>query len=67
MPALSLPQGATDALAHVLGQSRVQLGMNTWPPPLCVHATKGAEDVVLYFGIIDILQVGGCWQWRWRG
>ena len=58
--------GATDEVSHSMGQRRVQLGMNVVATAL--PAGGGAEggspegtppqpeDVVLYFGIIDILQ-----------
>ena len=55
-----LSQGTSDELAHVLGHTQVQLGCNmvasTKPFP---SSPSPAEDVVLYFGIIDILQVRG--------
>ncbi len=65
----SLPRGGNggpddaEALALRLGQSRVQLGLNlpAWCTPNARAGTaveSGPEDVVLYFGIIDILQVG---------
>lgn len=39
-------QGATDELAHVLGQSRVQLGMNMAATAVHTKGAAGAEDVV---------------------
>jgi hypothetical protein len=39
-------QGATDELAHVLGQSRVQLGMNMAATAVHNKGAAGAEDVV---------------------
>ena len=53
-----LTQGTSDELAHELGHTQVQLGCNmvavTRPSPPNLNPP---EDVVLYFGIIDILQV----------
>lgn len=50
----------TDALSHQLGLARVRLGMNMAATALPTggEAAAGAqpEDVVVYFGIIDILQ-----------
>jgi len=49
----------TDALSHQLGLARVRLGMNMAATALPAgEAAAGAqpEDVVVYFGIIDILQ-----------
>ena len=49
----------TDALSHQLGLTRVRLGMNMTATALPAgEAAAGAapEDVVVYFGIIDILQ-----------
>ncbi|KAK9845785.1 hypothetical protein WJX81_002291 [Elliptochloris bilobata] len=49
----------TDALSHQLGLARVRLGMNMAATALPVgEADAGAppEDVVVYFGIIDVLQ-----------
>jgi hypothetical protein len=42
-----------------MGQQRVQLGMNVVATALPANedSTVQPEDVVLYFGIIDILQV----------
>lgn len=57
-----------EQLALQLGQSRVQLGVNLPAHRLTQRAAEqgpgqgpgsGAEEVVLYFGIIDILQVRG--------
>ena len=47
-----------EELALRLGQSRVQLGLNLPARSLPNHHVVGGmpEDVVLYFGIIDILQ-----------
>ena len=53
----------TDALSYQLGLARVRLGMNMAATALPTgEATAGAqhEDVVVYFGIIDILQVLLC-------
>ena len=56
--------GAKDELTHSLGHTRVHLGLNmaATAVPLASDDTgevaqAGSEDVVLYFGIIDILQV----------
>lgn len=56
--------GATDELTHCLGHHRVHLGLNmaATAVPLASddtaeNAQANSEDVVLYFGIIDILQV----------
>ncbi len=58
---------AAEALALRLGQSRVQLGLNLPAKRLPGRSSsqekgqereEAMEDVVLYFGIIDILQVG---------
>jgi hypothetical protein len=51
--------GATDEISHSMGQQRTQLGMNVVGTALPADADSSAtpEDVVLYFGIIDILQV----------
>ena len=63
--------GATDELTHHLGHTRVHLGLNMAATAVPVApeeagdvAQAGSEDVVLYFGIIDILQVSrhGCIQ-----
>ncbi|EIE18182.1 PIP5K-domain-containing protein [Coccomyxa subellipsoidea C-169] len=50
--------GATDEISHSMGQQRTQLGMNVVGTALPADADSNAtpEDVVLYFGIIDILQ-----------
>ncbi|KAL3131311.1 hypothetical protein ABBQ38_000603 [Trebouxia sp. C0009 RCD-2024] len=55
--------GGTDELAHHLGHTRVHLGLNMAatavpiaPEEAADTAQGGSEDVVLYFGIIDILQ-----------
>ena len=57
-------QGATDELTHHLGHTRVHLGLNMAATAVPIapeeagdNAQAGSEDVVLYFGIIDILQV----------
>ena len=57
---LAFSHGATDELTHSLGQTRVHLGMNmaATAVPLDPEDPRGPEDAVLYFGIIDILQVG---------
>ena len=56
--------GATDELTHSLGHTRVHLGLNMAATAVPIatedgaqNAQSGPEDVVLYFGIIDILQV----------
>lgn len=51
--------GATDEISHSMGQQRVQLGMNVVATAVPPDGDSSAqpEDVVLYFGIIDILQV----------
>ena len=51
--------GATDEVSHSMGQQRVQLGMNVVATALPAddESSTQPEDVVLYFGIIDILQV----------
>ena len=51
--------GATDEISHSMGQQRVQLGMHVVATavPADDKSTSQPEDVVLYFGIIDILQV----------
>jgi 1-phosphatidylinositol-4-phosphate 5-kinase len=56
-------RGGTDALAYSFGRSRVQLGVNMAATALPKNAPSDsalawgqAKDVVLYFGIIDILQ-----------
>ena len=53
--------GATDEISHSMGQRRVQLGCNVVATALpagaeSADAAQQPEDVVLYFGIIDILQ-----------
>lgn len=60
--------GGTDELAHHLGHTRVHLGLNMAATAVPVApeeagdtAQGGSEDVVLYFGIIDILQVSQAW------
>lgn len=60
--------GGTDELAHHLGHTRVHLGLNMAatavpiaPEEAADTAQGGSEDVVLYFGIIDILQVSQAW------
>jgi hypothetical protein len=57
---MAFSAGATDEIAHRLGQTRVHLGMNMAATALPAGAEKAApaDDVILYFGIIDILQVG---------
>ena len=59
--------GGTDELAHHLGHTRVHLGLNMAATAVPIvpeeardNAQAGSEDVVLYFGIIDILQVRQC-------
>ena len=56
--------GGTDELTHCLGHTRVHLGLNMAATAVPVasddtaeNAQANSEDVVLYFGIIDILQV----------
>lgn len=54
--------GATDEISHSMGQQRTQLGMNVVATAMPAGADSNAtpEDVVVYFGIIDILQVLPC-------
>lgn len=48
-----------DELAFQLGEKRVQLGVGMQAK--AVHkASQVSEDVVVYFGIIDFLQVRRC-------
>ena len=51
--------GATDEISHSMGRPRVQLGMHVVATalPAAEESSAQPEDVVLYFGIIDILQV----------
>ena len=56
--------GATDELTHHLGHHRVHLGLNMAATAVPLASAQpddggqtGSEDVILYFGIIDILQV----------
>ncbi len=56
--------GGTDELTHHLGHTRVHLGLNMAATAVPIaseeagdNAHTTSEDVVLYFGIIDILQV----------
>eukprot|EP00884_Botryococcus_braunii_P012486 jgi/Botrbrau1/21238/Bobra.39_2s0036.1 len=58
MRPMAFSAGATDEIAHRLGQTRVHLGMNMAATALPAGADKAspADDVILYFGIIDILQ-----------
>ncbi len=56
--------GGTDELTHHLGHTRVHLGLNMAATAVPIaseeagdNAHTSSEDVVLYFGIIDILQV----------
>ena len=51
--------GATDEISHSMGRPRVQLGMHVVATalPAAEDSSAQPEDVVLYFGIIDILQV----------
>jgi hypothetical protein len=48
-------------ISHSMGQQRVQLGMNVVATAMPADGDPNVqpEDVVLYFGIIDILQVRG--------
>ncbi|DBA74772.1 TPA: hypothetical protein ACH3X2_009295 [Trebouxia sp. C0005] len=55
--------GGTDELTHHLGHTRVHLGLNMAATAVPIaseeagdNAHTSSEDVVLYFGIIDILQ-----------
>eukprot|EP00877_Chromochloris_zofingiensis_P010004 jgi/Chrzof1/5257/Cz15g19070.t1 len=48
-------EGANDELALTMGQSRVQLGMNMAATAIPKSGSGPPEDVVLYFGVIDIL------------
>ena len=52
--------GTAEEIALRLGQSHVQLGLNLPAKSLPNKNAIGGipEDVVLYFGVIDILQVG---------
>ena len=57
---MAFSAGATDEISHSMGQQRVQLGMHvvaTALPAGDEDSSAQPEDVVLYFGIIDILQV----------
>ena len=56
---MAFSAGATDEISHSMGQQRVQLGMHVVATALPAgdEASSQPEDVVLYFGIIDILQV----------
>ncbi|KAK9917488.1 hypothetical protein WJX75_004962 [Coccomyxa subellipsoidea] len=58
MRPVAFSAGATDEISHSMGQQRTQLGMNVVGTALPADADSSAtpEDVVLYFGIIDILQ-----------
>ncbi|CAL8463328.1 g2862 [Coccomyxa elongata] len=58
MRPVAFSAGATDEISHTMGQQRTQLGMNVVGTALPADADSNAtpEDVVLYFGIIDILQ-----------
>ncbi|GBG74295.1 hypothetical protein CBR_g18706 [Chara braunii] len=60
----------TDALAFHFGRSKVQLGVNMAATAISVEAgtlketePKQVKDVVLYFGIIDILQEYDMRKW----
>ena len=47
---------ATEELAYRLGEKRLQLGLGM--EARAIHKASGsAEDVLVYFGIIDYLQV----------
>ena len=64
--------GGTDQLAHALGETRVSLGGNMvavaqlqqpmrqggQAPAVPAEDPSAEQDVVVFFGIIDILQVG---------
>lgn len=56
---MAFSAGATDEVSHSMGQQRVQLGMHVVATALPAddESSMQPEDVVLYFGIIDILQV----------
>eukprot|EP00210_Caulerpa_lentillifera_P003479 g3319.t1 len=59
MRPVAYADGGTEALAHYLGYDRVQLGKNMAATAIKTEPsgdTEDAEDVVLYMGIIDILQ-----------
>ncbi|KAK9815279.1 hypothetical protein WJX72_000998 [[Myrmecia] bisecta] len=58
MRPVAFSHGATDELTHSLGLQRVHLGINmaSTAVPGSPEAGSQPEDVVLYFGIIDILQ-----------
>ncbi len=61
---LAFSHGATDELTHSLGHSRVHLGLNMAATaiPNSEATEQVPEDVVLYFGIIDLLQVSQNWD-----
>jgi len=60
MRPVAYSEGGSDALAFFLNYDHVQLGKNMAATAVTVnekgHLVDGAEDVVVYFGIIDILQ-----------
>lgn len=57
---LAHTEGGTDEIALSLGQARVQLGINMAATAIPIakdgQGQGPAEDVVLYFGVIDFLQ-----------
>eukprot|EP00210_Caulerpa_lentillifera_P002864 g2735.t1 len=60
MRPVAYADGGTEALAHLLGYDRVQLGKNMAATAVKTKpsgkASEDAEDVVVYLGVIDILQ-----------
>ena len=60
MRPVAYTDGASDTLALLLGYDRVQLGKNMAATAVkkkpSGNASEDAEDVVVYMGIIDILQ-----------
>lgn len=59
MRPVAYADGGTEALAHLLGYDRVQLGRNMAATAVQIKPSEDsdeAEDVVLYLGVIDILQ-----------
>lgn len=61
MRPVAYADGGTEALAHLLGYDRVQLGRNlaataVKTKPTGRGASDDADDVVVYLGVIDILQ-----------
>jgi uncharacterized protein (UPF0128 family) len=55
----------SEELAFQLGEKRIQLGLGMQAK--AIHKSTGlAEDVVVYFGIIDYLQVRCRFSWATR-